>query len=300
MLDDAGAWAKLPEVERDAGGPLPGWAKALAAALPRTTAAMLELDHAFRTAGLADARLRAMARWVAADANKSPYGAAYALADLRRAGATEADVAALKGDWSALPEATRRVLAFARQLTLAAYKVTDAEVARLRDDLGEPQLVALVQLLAYANFQDRLVLALGTEVEPAGPLPPRAVAFRKPWVGGEAPPRRPVEDPPTDGAGAPTNWGEFRYADLKEQMEAQRAREPRVSVPAYEDVRKHLISPLANPVRIRWSLVCLGHSPELANAWSNTTRAFGADAKQDRAFEELLFWVVTRSLRCFY
>ena len=37
-----------------------------------------------------------------------------------------------------------------------------------------------------------------------------------------------------------------------------------------------------------------------ANAWSACTRAFAEDAKQDRVFEELLFWVVTRSLRCFY
>ena len=30
------------------------------------------------------------------------------------------------------------------------------------------------------------------------------------------------------------------------------------------------------------------------------TRSFGEEAKQDRVFEESLFWVVTRSLACFY
>ena len=54
------------------------------------------------------------------------------------------------------------------------------------------------------------------------------------------------------------------------------------------------------PVRIRWSLVTMGYQPELAAAWSACTRAFGQEAKQDRVFEESLFWVVTRSLRCFY
>ena len=28
--------------------------------------------------------------------------------------------------------------------------------------------------------------------------------------------------------------------------------------------------------------------------------AFGEEAKQDRVFEESLFWVVTRTIHCFY
>ena len=54
------------------------------------------------------------------------------------------------------------------------------------------------------------------------------------------------------------------------------------------------------PIRIKWSLVCLGYQPELAAAWSACTRAFGEEAKQDRVFEESLFWVVTRTIHCFY
>jgi hypothetical protein len=54
------------------------------------------------------------------------------------------------------------------------------------------------------------------------------------------------------------------------------------------------------PVRIRWSLVCMGYQPQLAAGWSACTRHFGQESKQDRLFEESLFWVVTRSLQCFY
>ena len=56
--------------------------------------------------------LRAQVRWVAASANGSPYGTAYALADMGHAGAGEADVAALQGDWEDLAEPTRRTLEF--------------------------------------------------------------------------------------------------------------------------------------------------------------------------------------------
>jgi hypothetical protein len=44
----------------------------------------------------------------------------------------------------------------------------------------------------------------------------------------------------------------------------------------------------------------MGYQPELATGWSACTRAFGDEAKQDRVFEESLFWVVTRSITCFY
>ena len=51
---------------------------------------------------------------------------------------------------------------------------------------------------------------------------------------------------------------------------------------------------------IRWSLVCMGYQPQLASSWSACTRSFGRESRQDRVFEESLFWVVTRSLACFY
>ena len=44
----------------------------------------------------------------------------------------------------------------------------------------------------------------------------------------------------------------------------------------------------------------MGYQPELAAAWSACTRAFREEAKQDRVFEESLFWVVTRTIHCFY
>jgi hypothetical protein len=74
-------------------------------------------------------------------------------------------------------------------------------------------------------------------------------------------------------------------------------------VPAWDDVKKRLPEGYPapeHPVRIRWSLVCMGYQPELAAGWSACTRAFAEEAKQDRVFEESLFWVVTRSLQCFY
>ena len=96
-------------------------------------------------------------------------------------------------------------------------------------------------------------------------------------------------------------WTPADFGALQKEMTVQRAREPRIPVPPWDEVRKNLPDwKYDKPLRVRWSLVCTGYQPELANAWSACTRAFGQEAKQDRVFEESLFWVVTRSLNCFY
>jgi alkylhydroperoxidase family enzyme len=299
ILTNEEAWARLPAAEAGAGSPLPAWARVTAATLPRTTATILELDDLHRTKSPLDPKVRAMARWVVADANRCRQSQAVAVADLKRAGATEAEIAALKGDRSVLSPETRRVLDVARELTRAAYKVTDDQMALLKHDLGEPKLVALVQLVAFGNFQDRLVLSLGVPTEE--PRPPTGIRFKRPWAGGEAPPRPPL---PETGAGAAERvadpeWRSIDFAALKRRMEGQKGREPRVSVPTFEDVKKYLPEG-AKPLRIKWSLVCLGHSPALAAPWTAGLRTFAEESKQDRVFEECLFWVVTRELQCFY
>jgi alkylhydroperoxidase family enzyme len=302
---DGEAWKHLPRAEQGSGQPLPVWARALAPVLPRTTAAMLELDYRHRAASPLDAKLRAKMRWTAAHANRCAYAEAYALADLQRAGATPAEVAALTGKREAMPEAERAALAFADKLTRAASTVTDEEVRRLREYHGDAKVVAMVQLLAHANFQDRLLLTFAFPVEEGGPRPALEVRFAKPLSAVEAPPRRPPLDALRMATADPRDaeWAQLDFTFLQGKLDAQRAREPRIPVPPWEEVRKHLPAgtpPPAKPLRIRWSLVCSGYQPELAAGWSACTRGFAEDARQDRVFEESLFWVVTRSLQCFY
>src|SRR5690606_21232531 len=142
--------------------------------MPHLTAALLELDGTYRLSRELEPRLAALLRLVAARANKSEYGIAYAVADVRRAGGTDDEIAAAGIDDRRFPPEEQDALDFARKMTVAAHSVTDDEVARLVAAYGEPQVVAMVLQLAYANFFHRLVLTLGTPVEPGGPLPPRA------------------------------------------------------------------------------------------------------------------------------
>jgi len=306
LLDNTEAWRHLPRAKRGGGQPLPNWARALARTLPQTTAAMLDLDRLHRTQSPLGPALRGKMRWVAADANRCAYARAYAEADLRRAGVDEAAIRALAGDHSGLPEPERAALAFARQMTLEADNVTDAEVEHLKSAYGEKKLAAMVLLLAYANFQDRLLLALDVPVEPAGPLPALDVRFDK----GEPAPPVPARTPPRYRLAAPVpeqvddrDWRAIDIDDLKKSLETQKSNLGRIRVPSFDEVLKGLPAgyPVPkNPTRIKWTLVCMGYQPELAIAWSACTRAFGEESKQDRVFEESLFWVVTRTIHCFY
>src|SRR5262245_61396153 len=49
VLSNDEAWRFLPKAQAGSGQPLPSWARALARSLPRTTAALLDLDRIDRT-----------------------------------------------------------------------------------------------------------------------------------------------------------------------------------------------------------------------------------------------------------
>jgi hypothetical protein len=161
--------------------------------------------------------------------------------------------------------------------------------------------------MAYANFQDRLLLTLNADVEPDGPLPPFAVRFAAPAVGKSIAAARPEttsskpNDPPTITLGR--EWTSLSFDQLLRGMQQQRARPGRVSVPKWEDFHPLLppgIYPADKPTRIKWSLVVMGHQPQMGPAWLKCLRTFAREANQDRVFEETLFWVITRTIHCFY
>jgi hypothetical protein len=142
-------------------------------------------------------------------------------------------------------------------------------------------------------------------VSAAEPLPPWELVFanKASAYGPQAPPRK---LPSTPRGPRPASritdaeWLAFDFAALQKKLVGQRAREPRIRVPSWAEFRRENPNPPASPLRIKWSLVCSGYQPKLGQGWSTCTRAFGEEAGQNRVFEELLFWVVTRSLNCFY
>ncbi len=296
MLTNDEAWKRLPGAPGSP-QPLPAWARVLAGPLPLTTARMIELDSLHRTGDRLDARLRALARWAAADANRCDYARTIAAADFARTGTIE-DLETVIKDAAHLPELDRAAMAFARRMMLEAHAVTDQEVRHLIELAGEERMVALVALVAHASFQDRILLALNIAGEADHDPPPLAVRFGRPEPA-MPPVAAPQEQPKfqVDSGEASREW-----RALQTKIEEQRRRPGRIRVPSREQVLKRIGEnhPAAWQAGIVWSRVCYGHQPELTDAWFETAGAFRQETKLDRLFHNAIFWVVTESLQCFY
>jgi len=309
LLSDEECWRKLPPTQKGGGQPLPSWAQALAGTMPRTTAALLRLDQVHRLSSPLDPMLRAEMRWVAAHANRCAYSEAYAAFDALQAGVPANELGALqRGDYSWASTAQKNALEFAKKMTVDSAGVTDAEFGDLVKEFGERSAAAIVLLMAYSNFQDRLLLCLSSSVESGGPRPPVDVVFEPEAV--ESKMARPLPSPvsalprPTgrDLVEDDPDWTSLSYDKLQEQLEKQRAKPTRLTIPKWEDVERGLPPGFMRPSSIVWNQVCLGYVPELATAWETVMRTNMLEMrpKMDRVFGISMFWVITRSIDCPY
>jgi hypothetical protein len=300
MLANDVAWKRLPGAPASS-QPLPAWARMLADPLPITTARMLELDALHRTGDRLDARLRALARWAAADANKCGYAKVIAAADFARAGGDRDEIKVLVKNPDRLCALDRMTVVFARKMMLEAHAVTDDEVKNLIELAGPERVVALVALLGHASFQDRVLLALNADAEAPHDPPPLVIKFGRPELKGPPPGTAAVHnDTPPPSATKLTSTSE--WLRLQERLDQQRARTGRIRVPSREEVLKRLGKqhPAAWQAGIVWSRVCYGYQPELTDAWFDCTTGFRQDTHMDRLFQNSIFWVVTDALQCFY
>jgi alkylhydroperoxidase family enzyme len=299
-LSSAQAWKHLPREEP----PLPVWARTLAASQPRTTALLLALDHLHRADCPLDAALRGKLRWVAADTNRCDYAKRYAEFDLKRAGVKAEAVAALAGDLKKLPKEERAAVLFARKMSRDASSVTDDEMAELIRLFGEKKVVAMVHVLAFANFQDRLFLALGCEVEEGGPFAP--VPIRVPpadpskSLAPARPPWKQVREAKVAEEKTALDWRPLELPQVRKTLEAQKERKTRIKPPPKDSLAKLPPEVRRRMEKIGWSVVSLGYQPALTQAWFDCMGSLSQEAKLDPVFSASMFWVVTRGVDCFY
>lgn len=293
------AWALLPRENP----PLPAWARVLVKPLPRTTGAMLELDRLHRVDNPIGPLLAAKIRWLAADTIDCEYARATALADLKKASAGTDEVKRLIENQPSLDE--QALFSFARQMTKAAYLVTDVEFEKLLKQFGPEKMTAIVHTLAFANFHNRIILALGVRIEPDGPCPPLSIKLdskRRPEV---ATPARPAWDrvksaKPPKHYDAPVDWKDVSFEELERALAAQQARQPRVPLPDKSRFEKLPPDMKRQTDTISWMKVSAGYQPALTQAWFACLREYQQEARLDRVFASSLFWVVTRANDCFY
>jgi alkylhydroperoxidase family enzyme len=287
LLPERDAWAKLPPQKPPA---LPEWARALAEPLPKTTAKMLELDALHRTRNPLGPGLAARLRLTVATALDCEYGREVARADLARAGSppVTADEAV--------------AVRFAKKLTLAGHAITDEEFADLLARFGPERTTAIVHTVAYANFHNRIVLALGVKGEHpvAEPL---GSGFDFDAAKTKAPERPSWDDlkgPKGTGLAVRVEWSKADFDQLNATLDKQKERKLRIPLPEPAAIDKLPPRERDSARAIRWNTVSAGYQPELTRAWFAALYAFYEESKVDRVFTNSMFWVVTRTNDCFY
>lgn len=290
-LPEKDAWDRLPPQKKPA---LPEWARVLAEPMPKTTAKLLELDYAHRAKSPLDARLAAALRLAVAEALESEYGKAEARADIDRAILNRKDDVDLFGFVLATP--------FAKRLTLAGHAITDEEFAVILKHFGPEKMTAIVHTVAYANFHNRLVLALGVKGE--DPIAePINLTFDLAAAKVKAPDRPPWDDLKNakgDGIAVRVEWNDKEFDTLNKTLDKQKERKLRIPLPDASVIEKLPPRERDGAKKILWNTVSAGYQPELTRAWFAPLSAFYEEAKVDRVFTNSMFWVVTRTNDCFY
>lgn len=324
------SWAALPAADIGKGSALPSWAKKLAWSLPYTTAALLELELLYRTEPLvlrasteitdlhatSGARLASVARYAVAKFHGSAYGQATAVADLLQANA-QSTIDSLKKNPKELLPLEYEVFAFAEQLAKYGQSISDDQYRSLQNRVGDEAMVGLVLRIAHGCFQDRLLLSLGIASVADGNSKPIDIHFVDSMPNGANTPKALREDneellasidrdkqtaaPKLEKSAISKSTDELGFATIQQMLEGQRSRNPRIVVPQWDSIAPKLPPDLyRRPLQIRWSRVVVGYQPKLGPAWIKCLRVFEQEAHQDRVFEESVFWVVTRGLKCFY
>ncbi len=71
-----------------------------------------------------------------------------------------------RGEWHKLVDKDRILCEFARKLTISPFEVNESDIEKLRDaGYDDSAILDIVQVIAYFNFVNRLVLGLGVPLE---------------------------------------------------------------------------------------------------------------------------------------
>jgi uncharacterized peroxidase-related enzyme len=98
--------------------------------------------------------------------NGCHYCSQHHVAASKRVGLTAEDWSALKaGDYSRYSEKQRAALNYVEKLTRAPHEITDTDVALLKKDFSDPEIVDLHMLTGLANLTNRFTDPLGLELE---------------------------------------------------------------------------------------------------------------------------------------
>jgi alkylhydroperoxidase family enzyme len=159
LADESAARAALPADWPE--GPLPQWARLLAV-FPKQGAAKAVAHRATIEHGVLSPKLRALIDATAARHDRAWYALGHARKRLESLGV---DADAIESADAPLSKPERAAVVFARALTVDPARISDADVAVLRDHFSDREVAELVYRVTEAAFFDRLTEAANLPLE---------------------------------------------------------------------------------------------------------------------------------------
>jgi alkylhydroperoxidase family enzyme len=231
--------------------------------------------------------------WVVSRANDCHYCLAHQELKLRAGGLDDNTIAALDIDWSRFDPRQRAALAFARKLTLEPHLVGDKDVANLRAQFTDAEIIELAFNVARFNSVNRWTDSLGFAPERhlggddesmlATPASEQAQHDASIVTPDTREPRGPLPD----------------AAEIGAAIDACRTRTPRVTLPSATDAQAALGDALDGQDPLAWERA-LAALPEVGKTHVETWRRIMSDDHLDPRLKAELAYITAVNNRAWY
>lgn len=232
--------------------------------------------------------LKTQCFWVVSRGNNCHYCLGHQEHKLKLAGLDDDQIGSLDRDWKQLEPRTRKALELARKMTLLPFAMSDRDIASLKADYSDSEIVELVYTISRFNSMNRWTDSVGLPQDDV--MKGEAVDFESPtearWNQGES------LASPDASIVRPAAWS---LPEIRLQIESARSRTARVVLPSTEMAREKL--GLSEGMQVHdWhcALADLATTgPDMVNAWT----AMLDDKELDPNLKGAILWTTGRNNR---
>jgi alkylhydroperoxidase family enzyme len=230
--------------------------------------------------------LKTQCFWVVSRGNNCHYCLGHQEHKLKLAGFDDDQIGSLDRDWQRLEPRTRKALELARKMTLLPFAMSDRDIATLRADYSESEMVELVYTISRFNSMNRWTDSVGLSQDDV--MKGEAVDFESAtedrWNQGES------LASPDASIIRPAAWS---LAEIQLRIEAARSRTARVALPSTDVARDKLELPEGSQVndwhRALADLATTG--PDMVKAWTTMLD----DQELDPNLKGAILWTTGRN-----
>ena len=225
--------------------------------------------------------------WVVSRGNNCHYCLGHQEHKLKSAGLSDDQIGALDRNWDLLDPRTRKAVELAKKMTVLPFAISDQDVASLKTDYSDSQIVELVYSIARFNSMNRWTDSMGLPQDPQ--MRGELIEFDSPtqerWDQGESLLVAGTDNLRPD----PWNWDE-----CQSQIQIAANRTPRVSLASRDQAAEIFNmepSSISDWHRAMATLPAAG--PEIIRAW---TQVF-SDPELDPKIKAAICWTTARCNR---